>query len=417
MTNPIQLQFDAKQEHQLAAIESTVNLFAGLPRRETEFQMGDEIVSNLGQNVLLDESSLLANLNQVREKNGLEVQLQLDSDEGLELEEVGNNSWRYSSFTVEMETGTGKTYVYLRTIHELHTNYGFKKFVIVVPSVAIYEGVVKNIEITHSHFRPLYSNEQIHLTEYDGSQLSKLRSFATSTFLEVMVITLDSFNKKSNVIFKASEKLPGERKPYQYVQETRPILILDEPQNMESDLAKAALRTLHPLFALRYSATHKTNPNLFYRLTPMEAFQRNLVKKIEVWGVREEENYNQLLLNLERLESYGPKARIRTHVNRNGKLVEEEVELKKGDDLFQKTKRDAFKRGFIVETIDRKNGLVIFANQQQLSLREPMPSKPDIFRIQIEETIERHMAIRLRRFLRIAGNMESKCYRCSSSTE
>jgi len=202
----------------------------------------------------------------------------LEVDEGMVLEGVGDESWRYPNFTIEMETGTGKTYVYLRTIYELRKQYGFSKFVIVVPSLAIFEGVLKTFEITRDHFRALYSNENVGLTRYDGSQLSRLRSFAASPLAEVMVITLDAFNKASNNLYKASEKLPGERKPYEYFQETRPILILDEPQNMESERAKEALRTLHPLFALRYSATHRTSPNLIYRLTPFEAYRRSLVK-------------------------------------------------------------------------------------------------------------------------------------------
>jgi len=393
MSKQIHFRFDERQEHQLRAIENTVKLFDGLPVRETQFQMGDEIVPNLPPYTVLEENWLLANLNAVRERSGFDPQLNLEVDEGFELEDVSNDSWRYPNFTIEMETGTGKTYVYLRTILELRRLYGFRKFIIVVPSIAIYEGVIKNFEITRSHFRTLYGNEPIHLTPYDGQQLSKLRNFASSTFTELMVITLDSFNRKTNLIYKASEKLPGERKPYQYIQETRPILILDEPQNMESPLAKSALRTLHPLFALRYSATHKTSPNLVYRLTPVEAFKRNLVKKIQVYGVKEDFSYGQYTLALERLESYGPTAKVKTLVNEKGITREAVIELRKGDDLFQKTKIEVYRdAGFIVEEIDRKLGVVIFQNQRRLSVGDAAPmSKQEIFKVQIEETIERHM--------------------------
>lgn len=394
MSQKIKIKFEDKQEHQLHAIESTVNIFTGLPKSETGFQMGDDIIPNLGPYAALDEKWILANLNDVRIKNKMQENLfSLEMEEGFELDGVSLDSWRFPNFTVEMETGTGKTYVYLRSIMELRKNYGFRKFIVVVPSIAIYEGVIKNLEMTKSHFQTLYDNERIHLTPYDGQNLSKLRAFASSSFTEVMVITIDSFNRKSNNIFKATEKLPGERKPYQYIQETRPILILDEPQNMESALAKSALRTLHPLFALRYSATHRTSPNLFYRLTPIEAFKRNLVKKIQVYGVKEEQNFNQYLLALEKIESYGLKAKIKTHININGEMREAELEIKKGDDLYDKTHLDAYKnQGFIVEEVDRKNGIVLFRNQKKLSVNEPAGlSKPEIFKMQIEETIERHM--------------------------
>ncbi len=204
MSKTIQLKFDDKQEHQLLAVESTVRLFDELSRQDESFQLGDEIVPNMPPATVLEENWLLANLSSVRTLNGLQDPLlSLDVDDGFELDGISNNSWRYPNFTLEMETGTGKTYVYLRTILELKKHYGFRKFVVVVPSIAIYEGVIKNFAITRTHFRTLYGNEPIHLTQYDGQQLSKLRNFASSSFLEVLAITLDSFNKNSNVIFKA----------------------------------------------------------------------------------------------------------------------------------------------------------------------------------------------------------------------
>ncbi len=391
MSKTIQLKFDDKQEHQLLAVESTVRLFDELSRQDESFQLGDEIVPNMPPATVLEENWLLANLSSVRTLNGLQDPLlSLDVDDGFELDGISNNSWRYPNFTLEMETGTGKTYVYLRTILELKKHYGFRKFVVVVPSIAIYEGVIKNFAITRTHFRTLYGNEPIHLTQYDGQQLSKLRNFASSSFLEVLAITLDSFNKNSNVIFKASEKLPGERKPYQYIQETRPILILDEPQNMESEKARSALRTLHPLFAIRYSATHRTNPNLLYRLSPVDALKHNLVKRIQVYGVKEEENYNQMLFSFESFVPYGLAVRVRTLINTHGVTTEGIVELKKGDDVFSKTKHEAY-RGLIVEDIDKNAGVVVFTNGYKLAVKEATPSKPEVFRAQIEETVERHM--------------------------
>jgi len=210
----LKLQFDANQDFQLDAVQSVVALFEGRSRRATDFQLSDDIIPNIASDEAFSEEWLFKNLFKVQECYGIERettirQLEIDSGMGL----VGNETHRYPSFTVEMETGTGKTYVYLRTIYELRRRYGFGKFVIVVPSIAIYEGVIKNFEITRDHFRAIYGNEVINHIQYDGAQLSRLRAFATSTFAEVLVITLDSFNKISNNIFKASEKLPGERLP------------------------------------------------------------------------------------------------------------------------------------------------------------------------------------------------------------
>ncbi len=229
------LQFDPNQPYQLDAVENVARLFEGLPRQTANFALGDEINPNLPPFESLSESWLYDNLRQIQQDGNIATDLagMLDVDDGMVIEGVGNESWRHPSFTIEMETGTGKTYVALRTIYELRKRYGFSKFIVVVPSIAIYEGWIKNFKITRDHFRALYENETVNLIEYDGSRLSQLRAFATSTFVEILVITLDSFNKTSNVIFKPSEKLPGERLPFEYIQQTRPILILDEPQNMD----------------------------------------------------------------------------------------------------------------------------------------------------------------------------------------
>jgi len=393
----LKLKFASNQKHQLDAIESVVSIFEGLPRRTAEFSLGGEVIPNLPPFESLSEAWLYDNLLVIQQDNGIRTELlgQLDVDDGIELQDVSNNSWRYPSFTVEMETGTGKTYVYLRTIHELRKRFGFSKFIVVVPSIAIYEGVIKNFQITHDHFRALYGNETVNLIEYDGSRLSQLRAFAASTFVEVMVITLDSFNKASNVIFKPSEKLPGERLPYQFVQETRPILILDEPQNMESEKAREALRTLHPLIALRYSATHRTSPNLVFRLTPFDAYRLNLVKKIQVYGVTERENFNQPFLGLQSIETKnGLKAVVQTYVLDKGRLHQAELTLKHGEDLFDKTHRDEHQGGYRVIEINAAEKFIEFENGLLLWLNETIgPSRPEIFRAQIRQTIRQHMEV------------------------
>ncbi len=277
MAPKLQLKFEADQEHQVAAVESVAKLFEGQERIDAAETWGDDLVANTPYDDYLEAGLLEEQLRAAQDANGLPVQNHLQWDQGFGLEGIADGNYRYPNFTIEMETGTGKTYVYLRTIYELHRRFAWSKFVIVVPSIAIFEGVVKNVEVTRDHFRALFGNEPFDLIAYDGGQLSRLRGYATSNTITVLLITLDAFNKAKNNLYRPSEKLPGERLPYQYIQETRPILILDEPQNMESELSKRALRTLRPLFALRYSATHRTSPNLVYRLSPADAYQRGLV--------------------------------------------------------------------------------------------------------------------------------------------
>lgn len=393
MAAPLQIKFDPNQDYQLEAVESVVRLFEGLPRRGTEFRLGDEVVPNWPLDEDLPEDLLLKNVQATQARNAITLpamQLDLEVDEGLGL--VGTQTARYPSFTVEMETGTGKTYVYLRTLYELRRTYGFGKFIIVVPSIAIYEGVVKNFEITRDHFRSLYGNEVVNLVRYDGAQLSRLRGFATSTFAEIMVMTVQAFNKVTNNLYKASEKLPGERRPYQFIQETRPILVLDEPQNMGSELSKTALRTLNPLFALRYSATHRETPNLVYRLTPYQAFERNLVKKIQIAGVTQREDANEAFLALESISRRGAiTAKLRTLVTDKGRTRNAAVTLKQGDDLFTKTGRPEHKGRYKVVEIHAGEGYVDFENGVRLRLEEEMaPDRPRIFQTQIEETLKQH---------------------------
>lgn len=412
----IKIKFEANQEHQIKAVESVINLFQGMPKLETAFQLGDDIIGNLQPYNVPEEHWLYDNLqevqtsfNQYTESLGSSSkidhpEIKLQTDEGFLLEGIGKEfeSHRYPSFTIDMETGTGKTYVYLRTIHELKKHYGFRKFIIVVPSIAIYEGVIKSFEITKEHFKTLYGNETIGITKYDGQQISKVRNFATSGFTEIMVITLDSFNKNTNLFYKSTEKLPGERKPFEYIQETRPILILDESQNYRSPISRTALRTLKPLFAINYSATPGTKadetPNTLFKLSPVDAFRLNLVKKIQVWGISEDYNVNDPQLNLAlnsiSQSAYGLSAKFRTLVNEKGKMIEKIIDLKKNEELFLKTK-NPLHRGIIIDVINKKDGTIVFTNGDEMVVKEDdnvSISKREIFRIQIEKTILEHFA-------------------------
>lgn len=399
----IKFKFDPNQEHQLTAVDSVVRLFDKLPQGHSEFKLGDELVPNLPSGENFDEDTLLVNLNDVQRLNKLPINSKLDVDDGLVMESVGNDSWRYPVFTVEMETATGKTYVYLRTAYELRKRYGFRKFIIIVPSIAIYEGVLKTIEITREHFKSLYNNEYMSAIAYDSDQISKLRDFANSQFLQVMIMTMASFNRYSNNIYKRTEKLPGEKIPVQYIQETRPILILDESQNYTSQTSEEALRTLHPLLAIKYSATAgekisdaESNimryDNLTYRLTPVDAFKLNLVKRIQVYGVTEKDVINnELSITLNKIYS-DLTTDLTLITNNKGQLIRRELRLKKDDDLAVKTRNDLYK-GFVIEEINRRDGKVIFTNGCSISLHDQhsiTPAKREIFRVQIEETVRQH---------------------------
>ena len=398
----LRLRFDPDQEHQQAAVAAVVRLFEGFPRLDTSFRLSEDVVANVPPDTVgLDEAWLLDNLRAAQRASGLPVDdhAKLAVDDGMVLEGAGDESWRHPSFTVEMETGTGKTYVYLRTIHELRRQYGFGKFVIVVPSVAIYEGVVKNFAVTRAHFAALYGNEPVNLVRYDGAQLSRLRGYATQTSCEVLLMTRDAFNKAAgrgaNNFYKQSEKLPGERRPYQWVQATRPIVILDEPQNMEGEQTKEALRTLHPLVTLRYSATHRTSPNLVYRLTPFDAFQRELVKRIQVAGVTEVGDDNHQGVTLQAVERKGKttlRARLATHVLEGGRAKPTTLTLGDKENLFDRTRNERHKVGWTVKTIDaRDGGSVEFENGVLLraGAGDDRP-REEVFRAQIRETLERH---------------------------
>jgi len=278
----------------------------------------------------LDANTLLDNLRAVQEKRNL------PSDNALQcIEETietanGQATGRFPNFSVEMETGTGKTYVYVRTALELFRRYGFRKFIVVVPSVAVREGVLKTFSVTRRHLLELYDNTPYRYYAYDSISLSQVRQFVGSESVEFMVMTLDSFNKAANVIRQETDRLQGET-PIHLIQAARPILILDEPQNMESEKSVAALATLAPLFALRYSATHRNPYNLVYRLTPFDAYRQGLVKRIEVASVVKDDDFNQVFLRVDDIKAQGKSitAKVAVHVlMKDGSIKEKVVTVK-----------------------------------------------------------------------------------------
>ena len=388
----MQFKFDSNQQFQLQAIDSVAKLFLGQHFVAGEFNLDEEGLAAVPNVIEIDDGVILENLQQEQTENGLSI------DESLEYIEADisllgrNTSIQFPNFSVEMETGTGKTYVYLRTILELFRRYGLRKFIIVVPSVAIREGVIKTLEVTQSHLRQLYDNPPYRYCAYDSSKLSQVRQFAYSDAVEILVMTIDSFNKASNVINQTTDRLQGEI-PIHLIQASRPILILDEPQNMVSELRVQALAALNPLFALRYSATHRNPYNLVYRLTPAEAYQQELVKRIEVDGVLQEDDVNQPLIRVNSIQSRKNTltARLSVHkLMRDQTIKEQFITVSPGENLADKTNRPEY-NDYIVDEINLFSNFVRFTNGVEIERGESEgEDKEAIFETQIRLTIEEH---------------------------
>ncbi len=336
----MKLHFEPNLDFQIQAIEAVCDLFRGQEICRTEFTVTRDPAEltfanydlGIGNRLPLLDDEILSNLNAIQLRNGL-----LPSD-----------SLISGDFTVEMETGTGKTYVYLRTIFELNKRYGFTQFVIVVPSIAIKEGVFKSLQITEEHFRALYSGLPFEYFLYDSAKLGQVRNFATSPQIQIMVVTVGAINKLNvNNLYKNSEKTGGE-KPIDLIKATRPILIVDEPQSVDGGLAgrgKEALKKMNPLCTLRYSATHADKHHMVYRLDALDAYERKLVKQIEVASATVEDAHSK------------PYVRLVSTSNRHGVIsakVELDVEtasgvrrrekiVQDGDDLEQTSGRAVYR--------------------------------------------------------------------------
>lgn len=378
----MKFKFDSNLEYQKDAINSIIEIFNG-QIEDKEFIFKDNIISN---DLVLSEQQILENIKQIQKSNNIKITDKLE----------GND------FTVEMETGTGKTYVYLRTIMELNKRYGFKKFIIIVPSVAIREGVLKTLEITKNHFKQLYNDIRYTYYEYDSGKLSKIRQFANSSNVEIMVMTVASFNKDSNIMNKNHDKWFSGQKPIHLVRSTKPILILDEPQNMEQDATKKAIRKLNPLFKLRYSATHRKPYNLVYRLSPIDAYNMGLVKKIEVSSVVKDNDFNRLYLKCIDIISDSNEIKAKLEVNKKQKSGFKlgRITVKRKDNLFSKTKSHEYKDIRITE-INKQYNFIKFSNGIKLEKGQGLGGDRKItMKIQIQETIEEHFrkALLLKQF-------------------
>jgi len=408
----VKLQFDANQDYQLEAIRAVVSLFDGQPDASQISVARDDELSSLkftetgvaNQRVITDEQ-WLANLNAVQNVHGIEPSAAL---EVMKLDD-GTAVGAFPNFTVEMETGTGKTYVYLRSVHELSKTYGFKKFVIVVPSVAIREGVLKSLQITKEHFQTLYDYECIEFTVYDSAKVNQLRNFALSNAIQILVINIDAFAKDSTELNGGADAARPARRirgnvinqvretgiaPIEFIRAAHPIVILDEPQNLETDNRKQAIARLAPMCTLRYSATHRNTYNLIYSLDPVRAYEKGLVKQIGVDSVIELKDANQAFVEVEGFRSgaRSVSAKLSIWVNQAQGPAKKSVTVKNGDDLYAlSNQREIYREGFIVNEIDAGEGFITFANDVRVRVGSPHGALTDaILRLQVEATIRRH---------------------------
>lgn len=368
----MKLHFESDLPYQAAAIEAVCDLFRGQEVCRSVFTVTAQALTDAGQQSfegkqftaeggignalqLLVDEELSENLQKVQLRNGLPPSEPLKAKQALD-------------FTVEMETGTGKTYVYLRTVFELNQRYGFTKFVVVVPSVAIKEGVNKTLQITREHFESLYTGAKgYEFFQYDSDRLGEVRNFATSPNIQIMVITVGAINKfgdeaaaaaeesdeakrrekSKNKMYRASEKTGGER-PIDLIRNTHPILIVDEPQSVDGGIdgkGKKALAHMNPLCALRYSATHVDKHNMVYRLDAVDAYEQKLVKQIEVAAATVQGGNNKPYVKL--LGVTNKKGVISASIevdrqNASGAVRREPITVQDGFDLEQETGRPLY---------------------------------------------------------------------------
>ena len=426
------MKFNFKiQKYQTDAVDAVIKAFAGqgfhdhtrfirdlgkMSAKDKQMQLGftdnnievydpSDDTGYKNELVEISDEQLLHNIQEIQSQNNIKRSASLVKDLGR------------CSLDIEMETGTGKTYVYIKTMFELNKNYGWSKFIVVVPSIAIREGVKKSFEITADHFMEHYG-KKARFFVYDSSSLNQLDNFSSNAGINVMIINTQAFaaslkeggrSKESRVIYSKRDEF-GSRRPIDVIAANRPIIILDEPQKMGGDVTQKALKNFHPLFTLNYSATHKTQHNLIYVLDALEAFNQKLVKKIEVKGF-EVKNFRgtdgylyleQIILSAKK----PPMVKIELEIGYNKSINRETRILGVGDDLYYESKKMEQYQGYTISEIDPLRGTVMFTNGEMLQTGEVTGdiSENDMRRIQIRETIISHFEKEEKLF-----NMGIKC--------
>lgn len=374
---------------------------------QLEYDDIDELSDTGYKNELveLSDEQLLSNIQVLQRQNNIKLSNSLVKDMGR------------CSLDIEMETGTGKTYVYIKTMFELNKKYGWSKFIVVVPSIAIREGVKKSFEITADHFMEHYG-KKARFFIYNSSNLNQLDNFSSGSGISVMIINTQAFaaslkeggrSKESRIIYSKRDEFAS-RRPIDVIKANRPIIILDEPQKMGGDVTQKALKNFNPLFTLNYSATHKKQHNLVYVLDALDAFNKKLVKKIEVKGF-EVKNFRgtDSYLYLEQIvlsSKKPPMAKIELEIGYNKSINRETRILGVGDDLYYVSQEMEQYKGYTISEIDSLRGTVTFTNGEVIKAGDVVGdvSENDMRRIQIRETILSHFEKEEKLF-----NMGIKC--------
>ena len=426
------MKFNFKiQQYQTDAVDAVVNVFNGQSFHDrnsyirdlgkmnlSDYQMAWDLTQEeielydpandagyKNEEVELSDEQLLSNIHTLQSKNNIKLSPAL-------IKNLGR-----CSLDIEMETGTGKTYVYIKTMFELNKKYGWSKFIVVVPSIAIREGVKKFFEITSNHFMEHYG-KKARFFIYNSSNLNQLDNFSSSNGISVMIINTQAFasslkkdgrSKEARIIYSKRDEF-GSRRPIDVIKANRPIIILDEPQKMGGDVTQKALKNFNPLFSLNYSATHAKQHNLIYVLDALDAFNKKLVKRIEVKGfeiknLRGTDSYlylEQIVLSSKK----PPMAKIELEIKYNKSINRETRILGVGDDIYFVSRKMEQYKGYIVSEIDPLYGTVTFTNGEIIKTGDIVGdiSEKDMRRIQIRETIISHFEKEEKLF-----NMGIKC--------
>ncbi len=393
----MKIKFENNLDYQNEAIDSLCNLFDGQKQCTTTFTVPTaknqdlfSVNEGVANRLELDQDELLENLRSVQLNNGLKQSQSLASKD----------------FTVEMETGTGKTYVYLKSIFELNQKYGFSKFIIVVPSIAIKEGTIKSLEITKEHFKEQFDNVRYDFFHYDSQKLEQVRSFATNDYIQIMVINIGAFNKsfkdpskedKANIIHRRSEKLSG-RKPIELIAQTSPILIIDEPQTVDTTEKSAeAIASLNPLCSFRFSATHREKHHPIFKLDAIDAYNKNLVKEISVASFVSEDDANRPYIRLLKVDNKKSPitAQVEIDANVKGVTKRKKISVKQNVDLAEKAKRSIYS-GYIIKDIycgEDQQYIDFTGREDVVHVGQAINTVDEdlIKRQQIQKTIEEHL--------------------------
>jgi len=393
------------QQYQTDAVESTVSVFAGQPsktnaqyrrdlgrQKQIRAEFEEEYVGYRNADVELNANQLLENIHHQQVQNDIPLSKSLAATNGLGA----------CSLDVEMETGTGKTYVYIKTMFEMNKRFGWSKFIVVVPSIAIREGVYKSFTMLEEHFMELYGKKARYFI-YNSANLTQIDSFSSDASINVMIINVQAFNtsfkegaanKEARIIYSKRDDFQS-RRPIDVIAANRPIIIMDEPQKMEGEATQRALRNFKPLFVLNYSATHKTSHNCIYALDAYDAYKQRLVKKIQVKGITVQNllgtqsyiYFDSIILS----KNHAPVVKLEIEVKGAAATRRQLCKFEQGDSLFAVSQLPAYK-DFVITEINPLTNTVYFQNGKQLRQGEVMGdvSEKAIQQIQIRETVKSH---------------------------